>query len=104
MSRKKEVLKNLIEYQKDSIVSRTLIEKIEGSVTLFSFDAGQSLKEHTTPFDSLVYLIEGEGTFVIEGEEHVLKEGEMIIMPPNIPHAIDAIKKLKFLLIMIKAP
>ena len=103
MSRKKEVLKNLIEYQKDSIVSRTLIEKIEGSVTLFSFDAGQSLKEHTTPFDALAYLIEGEGTFVIEGEEHILKEGEMIIMPPNIPHAIDAIKKLKFLLIMIKA-
>ncbi|MFX1486432.1 MAG: cupin domain-containing protein [Promethearchaeota archaeon] len=103
MSRKKEVLRNSIEYQKDSIVSKTLIEKIEGSVTLFSFDAGQSLKEHTTPYDALAYLIEGEGTFIIEGEEHILKEGELIIMPPNIPHSIDAIKKLKLMLVMIKS-
>ncbi|MFX0069107.1 MAG: cupin domain-containing protein [Promethearchaeota archaeon] len=100
---KKSVLRNMVKYQKDSIVSMTLIDKMVGTVTLFSFDAGQSLSEHTTPYDALVYLAEGEGSFIIGEEEHVLKEGDTIIMPADVPHAVNAIKKFKMMLIMIKS-
>jgi quercetin dioxygenase-like cupin family protein len=95
-------LKNLINYQEDSIVSRTLIDKKTGTVTLFAFDKGQGLSEHTAPFDALVYLIEGEAEIIISGEPHYLKEGEMIIMPANKPHAVKAVKRFKMMLIMIR--
>ncbi len=96
-------LKNLIDYHEDSVVSKTLIDKNTGTVTLFFFDKGQGLSEHTAPFDALVYLIEGEAEIVISGKPYYLKEGEMIIMPANNPHALRAVKKFKMMLIMIRS-
>jgi len=94
---------DLIEYQKDSVVSKTLINQKTGTVTLFAFDEGQGLSEHTAPFDALVYIIDGEVKITIAGEDNFLKQGKMIIMPANKPHAIKAIKKLKMMLVMIKS-
>ena len=96
-------LKDFIGYQDGSVVSRTLIDKKIGTVTLFAFDKGQGLSEHTTPYDALVQIIEGEVEITISGNAHVLKEGEMIIMPANDPHALKALTKYKMLLTMIKA-
>ncbi len=96
-------LKELIDFQKDSVVSRTLLDKEAGTVTLFAFDKGQGLSEHTTPFDALVNIIEGEASVIISGETFQLKKGEMIIMPANEPHALKAIDKFKMILIMIRS-
>ena len=74
-----------------------------GTITLFAFDAGQGLSEHSAPFDAVVQVIEGEGSFRIGGEEHNLKEGELIIMPANVPHAVKAVERFKMLLIMLRA-
>jgi quercetin dioxygenase-like cupin family protein len=94
---------NLVEYQDDTVVSRTLIDKTAGTVTLFAFGETQALSEHTAPFDAIVYIVEGEVEITIAENKHHLKQGEMIIMPANIPHALKAIKKFKMLLIMIKS-
>lgn len=94
---------DLINYQYGSIVSRTLIDKKTGTVTLFAFDEGQGLSEHTAPFDALVYLIDGEAEVVISGNSLRLKAGETIIMPAHEPHALQAIKKFKMILIMIRS-
>ncbi|WP_455277923.1 cupin domain-containing protein [[Eubacterium] cellulosolvens] len=94
---------NLVEYQDDTVVSRTLIDKTAGTVTLFAFGEAQALSEHTAPFDAIVYIVEGEVEITIAENKHHLKQGEMIIMPANIPHALKAIKKFKMLLIMIKS-
>ena len=96
-------LNDLISYQGDAVVSRTIIDKKTGTVTLFSFDAGQGLSEHTAPFDALVYICDGEAEVTISGEANRLKEGEMIIMPANEPHALRAIEKFKMMLVMIKS-
>ena len=96
-------LNELIDFQKDSVVSRTLLDKEAGTVTLFAFDKGQGLSEHTTPFDALVNIIEGEASVIISGETFLLKKGEMIIMPANEPHALKAIGKFKMILIMIRS-
>jgi len=96
-------LKNLLEYQKGSVVSRTLINKDVGTVTLFSFDKGEGLSEHTAPFDALVYVFDGEAEIIISGEVFIVKEGQMIIMPANQPHALKALEKFKMMLIMIKS-
>ncbi len=96
-------LNELIDFQKDSVVSRTLLDKEAGTVTLFAFDKGQGLSEHTTPFDALVNIIEGEASVIISGETFQLKKGEMIIMPANEPHALKAIDKFKMILIMIRS-
>ena len=93
----------MADYQKDSIVSRTLIDKNTGTVTFFAFDKGQGLSEHTAPFDALVYLLDGEAEIVISGTHHMVKTGEMILMPANKPHAVQAIQKFKMLLTMIKS-
>jgi len=100
-----QVLKlvDLVSYQLDSIVSKTLIERKTGTVTLFAFDTGQGLSEHTAPFDALVYLLDGEAEVVISGKTQNFKEGDFIIMPANKPHALNARKRLKMLLIMIKS-
>jgi len=95
-------LADLITYQEESVVSRTIIDKKTGTVTMFAFDEGQGLSEHTAPFDALVYLLDGEAEIVISGKAFPLKEGEMIIMPANEPHALRATKRFKMLLIMIK--
>jgi len=96
-------LADLIDYQEASVVSRTLIDKKAGTVTLFAFDEEQGLSEHTAPYDAMVQIIDGEAEITIQGKTHHLKEGEMIIMPSNKPHALKATKRFKMLLTMIKA-
>ena len=92
----------LISYQDSSVVSRTLINKSAGTVTLFAFDKDQALSEHTAPYDALVYLIDGQANITISGIPHNVNEGETIIIPSNKPHALKAVSKFKMLLIMIK--
>ncbi|MHA1329127.1 MAG: cupin domain-containing protein [Promethearchaeota archaeon] len=96
-------LKEYIDYQEGSVVSKMLINKPEGSITIFAFDKGEGLSEHTTPFDAFVYLIEGKAEITISGKSHVLEEGQMIIMPANEPHALKALEKYKMMLVMIKS-
>ncbi len=96
-------LSDMVNYQEGAIVSRTLIDKNVGTVTLFAFAEGQGLSEHTAPFDALVYLFDGETDITISGKTIRLKEGEMIILPANEPHALKAIRKFKMMLIMIRA-
>jgi quercetin dioxygenase-like cupin family protein len=92
----------LVEYQTGSVVSRAIIQKKTGTVTLFAFDEGQGLSEHTAPFDALVCLLDGEAEVIISGNAHVLKKGEMIIMPANEPHALKAVGPFKMMLVMIR--
>jgi quercetin dioxygenase-like cupin family protein len=94
---------SLAEYQEGSIVSRTIIDKKAGTITFFAFDEGQGLSEHVAPYDALISIIDGEAQVVIFERTFRLKEGEMIILPANKPHALKAIKKFKMMLIMIKA-
>jgi quercetin dioxygenase-like cupin family protein len=93
----------LIGYQEGSVVSRTLIDKKIGTITLFAFDEGQGLSEHTAPFDAFVQVVEGEAEVVISGVSHTLRGGQMIIMPANEPHAVRAQRRFKMLLVMIRA-
>ena len=95
-------LSELISYQEGSVVSRTIIKKDTGTVTIFAFDQGQSLSEHTAPFDALVYILDGEAEVVISGKSHRVDKGEMIIMPANEPHSLKAVKQFKMLLIMLR--
>ena len=95
-------LKELVEYQEGTIVSKTLINKKKGTVTIFAFDKDQSLSEHKAPYDALVNIFDGEAKITISGKPFHLKEGNIIIMPANKPHAVDAIKKFKMMLIMLK--
>jgi len=94
---------DLVDYQEGSVVSRTILDKKTGTVTLFAFDKGQGLSEHTAPFDALVYLLDGQAEIVISGKGLRLKEGEMVIMPADQPHALRAIEKFKMLLTMIRS-
>ena len=93
---------DLLDYQEGSVVSRTLIDKKTGTVTLFAFDEGQGLSEHTAPFDALVHIIDGEAEITISGKGIHVKGGEMVIMPAHEPHALRALKRFKMILIMIK--
>jgi quercetin dioxygenase-like cupin family protein len=92
-----------IDYQEGSVVSRTLIDKKAGTVTLFAFDAGQGLSEHTAPFDALVYVFDGEAEVVISGKAVRLKTGEITVMPAGKPHAVKAISRFKMMLIMVRS-
>lgn len=92
----------LVAYQEGSVVSRTLISKEFGTVTAFAFDKGQGLSEHTAPFDALVQIVDGKAQINISGKPHILHEGEMIIMPADKPHSLQAIDKFKMMLIMVK--
>ena len=92
----------LVEYQAGSVVSRTIIQKKTGTVTLFAFDEGQGLSEHTAPFDALVCILEGQAEIIISGKSHMLKQGEMIIMPADEPHALKAVRPFKMMLVMIR--
>ena len=96
-------LVSLIDYQDGSVVSKEVIKKEKGSVTLFAFDKGQGLSEHTAPFDALVYIFDGKAEISIAGKQYNLKAGETIIMPANKPHSLKAIDRFKMLLVMIKA-
>lgn len=95
-------LKDVVDYQEHSVVSREIIGKASGTMTIFAFDQGEGLSEHTAPFDAAVYILEGEAEIRIEGEPHLVKEGEMIIMPANKPHALKAVSRYKMLLVLIR--
>jgi quercetin dioxygenase-like cupin family protein len=94
---------SLVDYQDDSVVSKEVIRKEKGTVTIFAFDKGQGLSEHTASFDALVYIFDGKVEINIAGKQHCLKAGETIIMPANKPHSLKAIERFKMLLVMIKA-
>ncbi len=99
---KSKSLAEMVNYQEGSVVSRTLMKKDHGTLTLFAFDEGQGLSEHTTPFDAMVYVLDGTAEVTISGKSMILKEGEMVIMPGNEPHALKAVQKFKMLLTMIR--
>ncbi|MDD2643504.1 MAG: cupin domain-containing protein [Methanobacteriaceae archaeon] len=97
-------IENLIDYQKDSVVSMEVIKKELGTVTLFAFDKGQGLSEHSAPFDAMVQIIDGEAEITIDGKSNNVSKGQMIIMPANIPHALQAVNEpYKMILTMIKS-
>lgn len=102
---KGKVLKtaDLIEYQDGSVVSREIIRKDTGTVTIFAFDKGEGLSEHTAPFDAMVQIIDGKAEITISGNKNVLEKDEMIIMPANEPHALKALEKYKMVLTMIRS-
>jgi quercetin dioxygenase-like cupin family protein len=93
----------LVTYQDGSIVSREIVKKSTGNVTIFAFDEGQGLSEHTAPFDALVHVLEGEAEISIAGKPHHLHRDEMILMPAHQPHALKALKKFKMILTMIRS-
>ena len=92
----------MVGYQDGSVVSKEIIKKESGTVTLFAFDKGQGLSEHTAPFDALVTVLDGQAEVTISGNSSVVKEGEMIIMPANKPHSVQALDRFKMLLVLIK--
>ncbi len=96
-------LSELVDYQDGSIVSKEIIKNEKGTITLFAFDKGQGLSEHTAPFDALVYNFDGKAEVIIEGKPHSLGVGEIIIMPANKPHALKAIERFKMLLVMVRS-
>jgi quercetin dioxygenase-like cupin family protein len=96
------ILADLLDYQDNSIVSREIVKQKTGTVTLFAFDKGQGLSEHTAPFDALVYVVDGRAEIKIAGKSSIVKKNEMMIMPANKPHALKAVQKFKMLLIMIR--
>ncbi|KKR21335.1 MAG: hypothetical protein UT48_C0010G0083 [Parcubacteria group bacterium GW2011_GWE2_39_37] len=96
-------LSSLVEYQAGAVVSREIIKKSTGTVTVFAFDQNQGLSEHTAPFDALVYIISGKAEIVIEKESYVLGEGEMIILPAGKTHALKSLEQFKMVLTMIRS-
>ena len=95
-------LGELLSYQEGSIVSRTIIDRKTGTVTLFAFDEGQGLSEHTAPYDALVHVVDGEAEITISGRRFRVRQGEIVIMPANEPHSVSASKKLMMILVMIR--
>ena len=94
---------DMVGYQDDAVVSKTIIKKDTGNVTLFAFDLGQGLSEHVAPFDALVNVLDGEVEIMISGKSYVVKAGEMVILPVNEPHSLKSITKFKMMLTMIKS-
>lgn len=95
-------LSDLVKYQENAVVSSEILKKDTGTITVFAFDKGQGLSEHTAPFDALVNIIDGWAEVSISGKLFTVKEGEMIVMPANKPHSLKAMEKFKMLLVMIK--
>ncbi len=93
----------LIEYQSGSVVSREIVKGANGKVTLFAFDKGEGLSEHTSPFNALAQVIEGEAKITISGKPHCVKGGELILMPAGRPHALEAVERFKMVLTMIRS-
>ncbi|MFH0893557.1 MAG: cupin domain-containing protein, partial [Bacteroidota bacterium] len=91
-----------VEYTSNGVVSKRILEREKGYITLFSFDKGQRLNEHSAFYDALIQVVEGEGRFTIDNVVHDLKAGDSIILPANVPHAVDAIERFKMIIIMIK--
>jgi quercetin dioxygenase-like cupin family protein len=100
---KPQGLDGLIEYSDDSIVSKTILDKPAGTVTLFAFDKGQKLSKHTSPYDAIVQVIDGRAVITIAGQKKEVSTGRLIIMPANVPHSVVAEERFKMLLIMIRA-
>ena len=94
---------DLVSYQDGSVVSRALIKKKTGTVTLFAFDQGEALSEHTAPFDAMVYILDGKAEIIISGNSNMLEKGNMIIMPANEPHALKAVERFKMMLTMVRS-
>ena len=94
---------DLVEYHDGSIVSREVVKKKTGTVTMFAFDEGQGLSEHTAPFDAMVHVLDGQAEISISGKAHQIKKGEMIVMPAHEPHALKAVKRFKMMLVMIRS-
>jgi len=92
----------MVDYARNSVVSKTLVDRKAGTITLFAFDCGQGLSEHVAPFDAVVQILDGEAVITIAGKKVKAKTGEMVIMPANVPHALKAEKKFKMLLVMIR--
>ena len=95
-------LAGLLAYQKGAVVSRTIVERETGTVTLFAFDEGQGLSEHTAPFDALVTILDGEAAITVSGVESRVRAGEMLIMPAGEPHSLRAVKSFKMMLVMVR--
>ncbi|HJL84233.1 MAG TPA: cupin domain-containing protein [Candidatus Marinimicrobia bacterium] len=95
-------INDLVEYQSESVVSKTLIKGEKGSITLFAFEQGQGLSEHTAPFDAFVHVTDGEAEVTVAQESQVVQAGQMIILPANIPHALQANIPFKMVLVMVK--
>jgi quercetin dioxygenase-like cupin family protein len=93
---------DLVEYQDGAVVSRQLIKKEIGNITLFAFDQGEGLSEHTAPFDAMLYILDGEAEITIAGNSNLVREGELIIMPAHKPHSVNALGKFKMMLVMIR--
>lgn len=102
-NRKAFIFSNEIEYSEGGIVSKRVLEKSTGNVSLFAFDKGQRLSEHTAPFDAMIQIVEGEAEVVIGGEPNQMTAGETIIMPANVPHAVNSVTRFKMVLTMVKA-
>jgi quercetin dioxygenase-like cupin family protein len=100
---KTQNIAGLVEYQKGTVVSTTLIDKKVGTVTVFAFDKGQGLSEHTAPYDAMVCILDGRAEIMVAGKANLVAQGEMIIMPANKPHALKAVEQFKMMLIMIRA-
>ena len=98
----KELLNEAINYQNGSIVSKQILKKSNGNITLFAFGTGESLTEHTSPFEAVVYMVDGEMEITIGGNPYIVKAGEILVMPANIPHGLKATVNSKMLLTMIK--
>ncbi len=95
-------LASLVEYAEGGIISKQLIKKPTGNITLFSFDKNEGLSEHRAPFDALVQILEGSAEITVDGQTFIVKAGESIVFPANAPHALTAIERFKMLLTMIK--
>lgn len=98
-----QALADLVPYQEGSVVSRTVIKRPTGTVTLFAFDAGEGLSEHTAPFDALVQVFDGEAEVRIDGTPYTVAAGEMLVMPAGRPHALRALTRFKMMLVMVRS-
>jgi quercetin dioxygenase-like cupin family protein len=96
-------LAGLVDYQEGTVVSRAIVKKKTGTVTLFAFDKGEGLSEHTAPYDALVHVVDGRAKITLSGEEHDVAAGEILWMPANEPHALQAIERFKMVLTMVKS-
>jgi quercetin dioxygenase-like cupin family protein len=96
-------LAGLVEYQEGSVVSREIIRKPTGTVTVFAFDQGEGLSEHTAPFDAMVLILDGEADIMVSGTTHRVRAGQMIIFPKDAVHALTAVKRFKMMLVMIRS-
>jgi len=92
-----------VDYSEGGIVSKTVLKKQTGNISLFSFDKGEALSEHTAPFDAMIQVVDGRGEIIIDGKSHFLDAGQVIIMPANIPHAVKAVDRFKMVLTMIRS-